>query len=75
MKRLDDGSVTLTKLEAEKLATLLDLATELAGQMDAGEQPASTVEFQVKATVDYLEDLGVSSEELTGRLDSRPRSR
>lgn len=72
MRLQEDGSVLLDPDEARAVARVLDLGRQLAEQLEAGKQPATseTVEHDLLATIDLLEDLGVSSRELTEKVES-----
>jgi hypothetical protein len=78
MQAKDDGSVVLTAAEAREVSKVLRLGRELAEQMDAVEQSGhasigvtGSVELQLLEAIELLEELGVSPEELTEKLDSR----
>jgi hypothetical protein len=76
MTRNPDGSVSLTREESEHIAKVLRQGRELATQLDAGDlQAAELVECKLLSTLDFLEELGVSADELTGKLDRRQESR
>lgn len=74
MTRNADGSVLLRRDEAETLAKVLRLSRELAEQLEADEHESDVLEHQLLSTLELLEDLGVSSEELLGVLDQRVRT-
>lgn len=74
MKRLDSGSILLDSNESAAVAQVLDLSRELVTQMDASSQLGETVEYNLLTVLDLLEDLGVSSDELTGKLDRQPKA-
>jgi hypothetical protein len=69
----NDGTVVLTSQEARVVADVLKQSRALVEQLEAGKQGQSqfTVEHQLLGALDALEDLGVSPEELTEKLDSR----
>jgi hypothetical protein len=73
MRANEDGSVVLTAEEAKGIADVLKQGRMLVEQLEAGKQGQSqfTVEHQLLGALDYLEDLGVSPEELTEKVDSR----
>ena len=70
MRVSEDGSVTLNPDEAKAVAKLLELGRELCEQLDSSHQGSETVEYNLLAVIDLLEDLGVSSDEMTEKLDS-----
>ena len=75
MQVREDGSVVLNPNEVAAVAKVLDLGrslTEAMGAEDAGANDEST-EVQLLQTINLLDDLGVSSDELTERLDRRRR--
>jgi len=71
-----DGSVLLTSDEVNAVARVLKLGRTLAEQLGAEEQGAddTTLEAELLGTIDLLDDLGVSSDELMDRLDPRRES-
>lgn len=76
MIRNPDGSVSLTREETEKVAKVFRLGRDLADQLISGELRSSDlVECQLLSTLDFLEELGVSADELIGKLDRRQESR
>jgi len=71
----EDGSVVLNPNEVAAVAKVLDLGRALAESMgaeDAGINDEAT-EVVLLQTINLLDDLGVSSDELTERLDRRRR--
>lgn len=75
MKRQDDGSVVIGPQEAAAVAKVLSLGRSLCEDLEA---PSPTfpggVETELLEMINQLEELGVSADELTGKLDQRPRS-
>lgn len=71
-----DGSVLLNPDEVNIVARVLQLGRQLAEQMGAEEQGAdsNTVESELLGAIDLLDDMGVSSDELTERLAPRRES-
>lgn len=74
MQRLDNGSILLDSNESAAVAQVLVLSRELVTQMDASRQLGETVEYNLLTVLDLLEDLGVSSDEMTGKLDRQPKA-
>lgn len=76
MKKCADGSAVLSSEESTVVAKVLELSRDLCVQLGATDQDANpeTVEYNLLAVLDMLEELGVSSDELTGKLDHRPRT-
>lgn len=74
MERRSDGSVLLSREEAENVAKVLHLGRDLAEQLEADEHHSDVVEDKLARTLDFLEELGVSADELVGKLDQRQRS-
>lgn len=76
MHRYADGSAVLNPDEAKAVARVLDLGRQVCEQLEADKQHAAsdTVEYNLLITLDLLEDLGVSSAELTKGLDHIGRS-
>jgi len=71
----EDGSVVLNPNEVAAVAKVLDLGRKLAeslGADDAGVNDLA-VEVELLQVINLLDDLGVSSDELTERLDRRRR--
>lgn len=58
----------LTPDEVKVVARVLDLGRELAEQLDSVHADG-TVEAQLLEVIDFLEELGVSSDKLTEGLD------
>ncbi len=70
----DDGSVLLNSDEARAVARVLDLGRCLCEDMGVGSRELygaqeHHLEVQLSSAIDLLEELGVSSEELTEKLD------
>jgi hypothetical protein len=76
MQRLKDGSAVLSQEEASVVAKVLDLGRSLCEDMGARhyDNQEHHLEVQLIETIDFLEELGVSSDELTGKLEQRPRT-
>lgn len=76
MQRRNDGSVVLAENEAKGVALVLEYAQNLVDQLEASKQPASsnTVEYNLLIVLELIEELGVSSDELTGKLDRQPKA-
>ena len=76
MQRRDDGSVVLAENEAKGIALVLEYAQTLVEQLEASKQPAisNTAEYNMLIVLELLEELGVSSDELTGKLDRQPKA-
>lgn len=72
MRVHEDGSVLLDPDQARTVAKVLDLGRQLAEQLEAHKQSGTseTVEHDLLATIDLLDDLGVSSDELTKKVES-----
>ena len=75
MKRLDDGSVTITKQESEILSELLVIARDLADQLVSDEHGSDLMEQKLLTSLNFLEDLGVSADELVGKLARRQEAK
>lgn len=75
MQTHEDGSVVLTPDEAASVAKVLSLGRKLCEDLEAPSASAEeATEVQLLEVIDFLEDLGVSADELTEKLDSRKRS-
>lgn len=74
MRANEDGSVALTAVEAKAMSLVLKLGRELAEQLEAEDQISDkgdgTLELRLLEQIDLLEELGVSPEELTEKVDS-----
>jgi hypothetical protein len=73
MRVHEDGSAVLDPDEARAVARVLELGRRLCEDLGANRPHAGEgkVEVDLLGTIDLLEDLGVSSEELTEKLETR----
>lgn len=72
MQILKDGSALLSQEEASVVAKILDLGRRLCEDLEAPSPGTEgNLEGQLLETIDFLEELGVSSDELTGKLELR----
>lgn len=70
MQANNDGSVVLTAAEAREVSKVLRLGRELIDQIEGGQLVPGTCEDQLLEAIELLEELGVSPEELTEKVDS-----
>ena len=76
MRVQEDGSAVLDPDEAKAVAKVLELGRRLCEDLGATKPHAGEdrVEVQLLEVIDLLEDFGVSSEELTEKLETRRRA-